>query len=317
MPSYFSKCRTLLGIVGLMALGLVAFGAYQYIENQQVLSRLASVESQIAAIAAALQESGVVSEKNRLQLQEIAKRGGVITRSQEDLLTSAVEKSVPAVVSIVISRDIALLEVQYVNPFGDDPYFRDIGYRVPVFRQVGTRPQQIGAGTGFLIRSDGYILTNRHVVDDEQAEYTALLSSGEKKTAKVVYRDKKYDIAVLKIDGNGYPTIPLGNSSDLRLGQTVAAIGNALGEYNNSVSVGIISGMNRTIEAQDVRGRVEVLENVIQTDAAINRGNSGGPLLDLAGNAIGVNVAVDRGGSNIAFAIPIDTVKSIINQIVQ
>lgn len=301
--------------MALAAIGSAAFGAYQYMENQQVVSRLSSLESQMAAIATMLQESGMGSEAHRLQLQEIVNRGGVIARSQEDLLTNAVEKASPAVVSIVISRDIALLEVQYVNPFGDDPYFRDIGYRIPVFKQVGTRPQQVGAGTGFLIRSDGYILTNRHVVDDERAEYTALLSNGEKKIAKVVYRDENNDIAVLKIDGSNYSTIPLGGSRNLKLGQTVAAIGNALGEYNNSVSVGIISGMNRTIEAHDERGRVEVLENVIQTDAAINRGNSGGPLLDLSGNAIGVSVAMERGASNIAFAIPIDTVKSIIDRV--
>lgn len=315
MAPLLTKHRIALGLVGIIAVGSVAFSAYQFVENQQVISRLASLEGQMAAIAAALQTSNTVSEESRQQLQEMANRGGVIARSQEDLLTSAVEKASPAVVSIVISRDVALLEVQYVNPFGDDPYFRDVGYRVPVFRQVGTRPQQVGAGTGFLIRSDGYILTNRHVVDDEQAEYTALLSNGEKKTAKVVYRDENNDIAILKIDGNGFSTIQFGNSSALKLGQTVVAIGNALGEYNNSVSVGIISGLNRTIEAQDERGRVEVLENVMQTDAAINRGNSGGPLLDLSGNAVGVNVAVDRGGSNIAFAIPIDTIKSIIDRV--
>lgn len=316
MSTYFPKYSAILGLAVVIAVGSTTFGAYQYAENRQIVSRLSSVESQMATIAAAFQESGTVSEANRLQLQEIANRGGLIARSQEDLLTSAVEKASPAVVSIVISRDVALLEVQYVNPFGDDPYFRDIGYRVPVFRQVGTRPQQVGAGTGFLIRSDGYILTNRHVVDDEQAEYTALLANGEKKTAQVVYRDENNDIAVLKIDGNDYSIIPLGDSGNLKLGQTVAAIGNALGEYNNSVSVGIISGMNRTIEAQDERGRMEVLENVIQTDAAINRGNSGGPLLDLSGNAVGVSVAMERGASNIAFAIPIDTVKSIIDRVV-
>lgn len=315
MVPFFTKYRIALGLISIIAVGSVAFGAYQFAENQQVISRLASLESQMAAIAAALQTSSAVSEESRQQLQEIANRGGVIARSQEDLLTSAVEKASPAVVSIVISRDVALLEVQYVNPFGDDPYFRDIGYRVPVFRQVGTRPQQVGAGTGFIIRSDGYILTNRHVVDDEKAEYTALLSNGEKKTAKVVYRDEHNDVAILKIDGSGYSAIQLGDSSALKLGQTVVAIGNALGEYNNSVSVGIISGLNRTIEAQDERGRVEVLENVMQTDAAINRGNSGGPLLDLSGNVVGVNVAVDRGGSNISFAIPIDTIRAIIDRV--
>jgi serine protease Do len=101
----------------------------------------------------------------------------------------------------------------------------------------------------------------------------------------------------------------------LKLGQTVAAIGNALGEYNNSVSVGIISGLDRTIQAQDDRGRVETLSGVIQTDAAINRGNSGGPLLDLSGNAVGVSVAMERGASNIAFAIPVNTIKPIISRV--
>lgn len=198
MALLFTKYRIALGLVSVVALVSFAFGAYQFVENQQVVSRLASLESQMTAVAVALQTS------------------------------SAVEKASPAAVSIVIPRDVALLEVQYVNPFGDSPYFRDVGYRVPVFRQVGTRPQQVGAGTGFLIQSDGYILTNRHVVDDEQAEYIALFSNGEKKTAKVVYRDENNDVAILKIDESGYFAIPLGNSSELKLGQTVVAIGNAL-----------------------------------------------------------------------------------------
>jgi len=142
-----------------------------------------------------------------------------------------------------------------------------------------------------------------------------LLSSGVQKTAQVVHRDQTYDLALLKIDGGGYPALSLGDSSNLKLGQTVAAIGNALGEYNNTVSVGIISGLDRTIEALDDRGAVETLSGVIQTDAAINRGNSGGPLLDLSGKAIGVNVAVQGGANNIAFSIPINTVKSLINRV--
>jgi serine protease Do len=315
MASIDTNRFAVFSIAGLVLAGALVFGAYEYIQNKNTTQRLTSLESQMSAIAAALQDSNALTDGNKQQLQELANRGGLIARSQEDLLTSAVEKASAAVVSVVISRDMPLLEVRYVNPFGDDPNFRNIDYRVPVFRQVGTRPQQVGAGTGFLIRSDGYILTNRHVVDDEEAEYTVLLASGGQKTAKVVYRDEKDDIAILKIDGKDYATISLGNSSGLKLGQTVAAIGNALGEYNNSVSVGIISGLNRTIEAQDERGRVETLTGAIQTDAAINRGNSGGPLLDLSGNVVGVSVAVDRGASNIAFAIPIDVVKPIIGRL--
>ncbi len=229
----------------------------------------------------------------------------------DELLTQAVAKVAPAVVSIVISKDVPLLEIDYVNPFGNDPFFHDFGIRIPVYRQKGFTEKKVGAGTGFIINSNGYIVTNRHVVSDPQAKYTVLLSDGNQKQAQVIYIDEKWDIAVLKIDGGNYPYVKLGNSDKLKLGQTVLAIGNALGEYSNSVSVGIISGLNRTIEAAG-NGQVERLEGVIQTDAAINPGNSGGPLVDLQGEVIGVNVATVRGSENIGFAIPINIVKQIL-----
>jgi serine protease Do len=221
------------------------------------------------------------------------------------------------VVSIVVSKDVPLLEVEYVNPFGDDPYFQDVGFRVPTYRQVGTESRQIGAGTGFIVRSDGYIVTNRHVIDERNADYTVLLASGEQLPARVIYRDANYDLAVLKISAENLPTLTLGDSSTLRLGQTVVAIGNALGAYNNSVSVGIISGLERTIDAQDANGRVETLSGVIQTDAAINSGNSGGPLLDLEGRVVGMNVAVDQYANAIAFSIPINDIKPIIERVLE
>jgi serine protease Do len=184
-----------------------------------------------------------------------------------------------------------------------------------VYRQIGTQQEQIGAGTGFIVRQDGYIVTNRHVVDDKTAQYTVLLSDGRQKTASVVYLDQTNDIAIIKIDGSGYPTVELGDSSNLQLGQTVAAIGNALGEYSNSVSVGIVSGLNRTVEAFDEQaGRQEKLTDVIQTDAAINLGNSGGPLLDLTGRAVGMSVVTAVGANSIAFAIPVNDIKTIIAQ---
>ncbi|PIQ67000.1 MAG: hypothetical protein COV95_01100 [Candidatus Zambryskibacteria bacterium CG11_big_fil_rev_8_21_14_0_20_40_24] len=306
-----------LGLTALLILDLIVLAFYQYKENKTLTTRLFSVENQVASLSEVLKDSNTLSEENKQQLQELANRKEVIARSQDDLLTSAVGKASPAVVSIVISKDVPLLEVQYVNPFGNDPFFRDVGIRVPTYRQVGTEKKQVGAGTGFLIRSNGYIITNRHVVDDEKADYVTLLSTGEQKTAQVVYRDDQLDLAIIKISGSGYPTLQFGDSSGLKLGQTVAAIGNALGEYSNSVSVGIISGVNRTIQAQDGQGGVETLNNVLQTDAAINPGNSGGPLLDLTGKTIGVNVAMQRGASNIAFAIPIDAVKSKINNILK
>ncbi|OHA62957.1 MAG: hypothetical protein A2748_00570 [Candidatus Wildermuthbacteria bacterium RIFCSPHIGHO2_01_FULL_45_20] len=234
--------------------------------------------------------------------------------SPEDQLPLAVERVVPSVVSVVITKDVPKLEIVYENPFGEDPFFRDFDLRIPRYRQRGTERQQVGAGTGFLITSDGYIATNRHVVEDTQADYTVLLSDGTQKQGAVMYRDSDLDFAVLKIDGENYPASELGNSSNLRLGQFVFAVGNALGEYSNSVSIGIVSGLNRNLEAMGNSG-TEKLQNVIQTDAAINPGNSGGPLADLQGRVIGVNVATVRGSENISFAVPIDFVKDIIKQV--
>lgn len=305
-------------LIVLLTVVIAGISAFQYVENQAIRSRLATLEERAQRMVAALQQSQAVStstvENIIQQAKSAAPAAAPVVRSQNDMLTAVVAKAAPAVVSIAISKDVALLEVQYVNPFGNDPYFRDVDMRVPVFRQVGTERRQVGAGTGFIARSDGYVITNRHVVNDEKADYTVLLSSGEKKTARVTYRDPDIDFAVLKIDGTGYTTIPLGDSSKIKLGQTVTAIGNALGEYSNTVAVGIISGLDRTIEASDAQGRVETLSGVIQTDAAINRGNSGGPLLDLDGRAIGVNVAVDQSGNNIGFALPINSVKAIFNR---
>lgn len=299
-------------IAGVLLLGAGGAGFYMV---REVAARIATLESQVALLAAALQNSGGISADDARALREFTKHSTVVPASQDDLLTSAVERAAPAVVSIVVSKDMPQLEIAYVNPFGDDPYFRDVPYRVPVWKQTGTKPRNIGAGTGFIVREDGYIVTNQHVVDERDAEYLVLLSAGEKRNARVVYRDQSLDIALLKIDGRGYDVLPLGDSDNLKLGQTVAAIGNALGEYSNTVSVGIISGLNRTVAAMDTRGYVEELEDVIQTDASINRGNSGGPLVDLNGTVMGINVAVDQQGNNIAFAIPSNDVKRIIDRV--
>ncbi len=234
-------------------------------------------------------------------------------QSQDELMTTAVERVSPAVVSIVISKDVPELEVVYQNPFGDDPLFKDFDLQIPVYRKKGMAYQKIGAGTGFIISSDGYIVTNKHVVSDMAADYTVLLTDASQQKAKVYYRDPVYDLALIKIDGGPYPVVKLENSDRTKLGQTVLAIGNALGEYDNSISVGIVSGLNRKLSATDDQGRVEELSNVFQTDAAINLGNSGGPLIDLNGNAVGVNVAKRLDSENIGFAIPINRVRDVVS----
>lgn len=243
---------------------------------------------------------------------ETVRREYIKEKSQEELLTTAVARVAPTVVSIIVSKDVPTFEIFYVNPFGDDPYFSGFDIRIPRYRQKGTEKKEVGSGSGFLISANGHILTNKHVVGDEDAYFTVLLSDGSQKDAKLLYRDQEFDVAILKISGDDLSYVSLGNSDNLKLGQSVFAIGNALGEYSNSVSVGIISGLNRNIQAED-----EILENVIQTDAAINPGNSGGPLVDLSGKVIGVNVATVLGSENIGFSIPINMVKNIIQPIIE
>ncbi len=176
-------------------------------------------------------------------------------------------------------------------------------------------PNRTSAGTGFLVRSSGYIVTNVHVVDSLEygAYYTAKLADGREITATVISTTNASDIAVLKIPGSGFPTLPLGDSSKLNLGQRVIAIGNALGQYSNSVSTGVISGIDRTITPKASNGTLKVLTGVIQTDAAINKGNSGGPLVNLDGEVIGVNVATVTNVENISFSIPSNKVKAILS----
>ena len=252
---------------------------------------------------------------------EIVKRDVV---SEESSVIDAVKKASPAVVSIVITKDVPVIEQYYqeFDPFGDD-FFNDFfgnngfGFRVPQQKQNGTEKREVGGGSGFFISADGYIVTNKHVVNDDKAEYTVLTNDGKKYDAEVLAKDGTLDVAILKVKGNGFPYLAFGDSDKLKPGQTVIAIGNALAEFRNSVSVGVVSGLSRSVVAGDMFGKSEQLEGVIQTDAAINPGNSGGPLLDIAGKVIGVNVAVSYGAENIGFALTSNTVKNIADSVKQ
>ena len=234
---------------------------------------------------------------------------------QDELVVKVVEEASPAVVSIVATKDVPVIERFFVDPFGDDPLFRGFfgeggsGFSIPQFRQKGTEKQEVSAGSGFIVSADGLVLTNRHVVSDPQADFTVLMNDGRKKAAKVLARDPAQDLAVLKIEGADLPLVRLGDSSGIKIGQTAIAIGNALGEFRNTVSTGVISGLQRSVVASGGGGGPETLQELIQTDAAINPGNSGGPLLNLRGEVIGINTAIARGAENIGFAIPIDKAK--------
>ncbi len=317
---FFSIAALVVLVVG----GVV--GGQQYIATKldAVSVRLEKLENSLGSLpdlAAMADRKDLNATKERVvaldkELKTLAGRKPSTSPSSDELLTTAVNKVAPAVVSIVVSKDVPKLEVVYENPFGDDPFFRNVGIRIPRYQQKGTEVKKVGAGTGFLFRADGYIVTNNHVVADTAATYTVLLNDGTQKPAQVLHRDSKLDIAVVKMEGNSYPAVVLGDSSNLKLGQSVFAIGNALGEYSNSVSRGIISGLDRTVTASGPSG-TEILEGVLQTDAAINPGNSGGPLVDLNGVVVGLNVATVRGSNNISFSIPINRVKSIIDQVVK
>jgi len=232
--------------------------------------------------------------------------------TQEKLVIEVVKQVSPAVVSIIITKDLPIFEEYYINPSPDSPF--EEFFLIPEQKQKGTEKKEIGGGTGFIISKDGIILTNKHVVVDKEAQYTVLTNEGKKYSAKILAIDPVQDLAILKIEGENFPYVSLGNSSNLEIGQTVITIGNALGEFRNTVSVGVISGLGRTITASG-GGMAEVLEDIIQTDAAINLGNSGGPLLNLKGEVIGVNVAMAEGAQSIGFALPIDKAKRGINQV--
>jgi len=219
-------------------------------------------------------------------------------------VTDVVKIANPAVVSVIISQQVPKYEVVYE------------GNR-QVLRQNGTEKKNIGGGSGFLISQDGYIITNKHVINKDNVDYTVQLLNGKKYPAVIIARDAVLDIGVLRITGTNFPYLKLGDSEELETGEQVVAIGNALAEFQNSVSVGIVSGLGRTLTASDGSGGIENLDKVIQTDAAINPGNSGGPLLDMSGLVVGVNVAVVQSSQSIGFALPINTVRSIVKSILK
>lgn len=219
-------------------------------------------------------------------------------------VSQSLKRVLPSVVTIQISQTTSNYSIAFdpSNPFR--PFRRIPGETRQVDRNIGS---------GFIVGADGIIVTNKHVIENQQAGYKVVTDDGQIYDVSQIYRDTQNDLAILKIEATDLQPITLGSSSELVLGQPVIAIGTPLGEFTNSVTAGIISGLGRGITAGSrYEGFVEKLENVIQTDAAINPGNSGGPLINTAGEVIGINTAVAAEGQNIGFAIPIDVVKNLL-----
>lgn len=230
----------------------------------------------------------------------------------DKMTVETVKKVAPSVVSVAISK--YLPRMQDMDP---SALFNPFAWGQ---NEDGAKEKvKVGGGSGFVVHDGGIILTNKHVVFDPEADYGVVLSDGTELPAKVLSRDPINDIAVLKVESKKkLPHLKLGDSSKIQPGQTVIAIGNALGMFSNSVSRGIVSGLSRTISASmGMGGKTESLRGVIQTDVAINQGNSGGPLVDLDGKVIGINTAVIFGAQNIGFAIPIDGAKGDLDDIIK
>lgn len=225
---------------------------------------------------------------------------------EESVITKVVEDSLPSVVTVGISTSTQTQDIFQINPFNPfSPFQRIPGQQKKIEQNIGS---------GFIISDDGLIITNKHVVADTSATYKVLTNDNKKYNVQKIYRDPLNDLAILKIDALGLKPLKLGNSSNLKLGQLAIAIGTPLGEFTNTVTKGIISGLGRGITAgSPFEGYVERLDNVIQTDAPISPGNSGGPLLNSKGEVIGITAAIAQEGQNIGFAIPVNVIKDLIN----
>lgn len=232
--------------------------------------------------------------------------GEIKITNEESVVIDVVDKVSPAVVTVGITQTRRVGDMFELNPF--DPF-------APFVPQPGkSQKVEQNIGSGFVVASDGLIVTNKHVASDTTAKYRVITKDDKIYDVVKIYRDPTNDLAILKITATGLPTVEMGDSSKIKVGQLAIAIGTALGEFRSTVTTGVISGVGRGIDAgSPFEGYVERLDNVIQTSAAINPGNSGGPLLNSSGQVVGINTAVASEGQNIGFAIPVNVIKDALS----
>jgi S1-C subfamily serine protease len=218
-------------------------------------------------------------------------------------ITTIAKKACPAVITIIASKDIPKMDMAMFLSLENSLELNNKGQA------------KVGGGSGFIISKDGYVLTCAHVVKDMDADYSVVIDPKHKYDAKVLSRDFLTDVAILKIRGKDLPCIKMGNSDKVELAEQVMSVGNSLGEFEDTLSLGIISGLSRKIKARDGMDFHTDLKGLFQTDAAINNGNSGGPLLNMKGEAIGINTAMIENAQNIGFVIPINYAKKDLEEI--
>lgn len=269
---------------------------------------------------------------NNLNIQEIR----TVSIDENSAIINSINEVSDSVVSIVALSEISLNNGLGIDRFND--ILRQFGIEgineaelenkddleeSQLDKKINT--QKVGGGTGFIISKDGLVLTNKHVVSLKNGIYEVFLNNGDYLYADVLSVDPLNDLAVLQLyldeektqKPDNLKEAKLGDSKDLKLGSRVIAIGNALSEFENTSTLGIISGKNREITASGGNGTVAKLSNLLQTDASINPGNSGGPLVNLAGEVVGINTAIAQMANGIGFAIPIDEAKSVVESVKQ
>ncbi|MBI2411322.1 MAG: trypsin-like peptidase domain-containing protein [Candidatus Kerfeldbacteria bacterium] len=289
------------GLFRSLIVGMLGAALFFFLYNAGILDRIPGFTKLYASRQAT--STPISKTVNTIQVQE------------ESATKSVVEKSKPSVVSIVVSEKASKLQSQNsVSPFQNDPFFNQFfgnggnlfDQNTP-FEDDVNKEIEVQEGSGFVVSADGMILTNRHVVNIDDAQYTVIFDDATSYDAKILARDALTDLALLKIDAMGLTPLELADSDQAAVGDTVIAIGNTLGEYSNTVTKGIVSGLSRNLGGE--------YSGLIQTDAAINQGNSGGPLININGQVIGINTAVDRSGEGIGFAIAINEAKSAIDSV--
>lgn len=243
-------------------------------------------------------------QEEKKSVPTIGGDGTVRVVSEESVVVDVVEKLTPSVVTISAERKMSPIQFDPFDPFGS------------MFQQPQKdtgKTEQSDIGSGFIVASDGLVVTNKHVVSQAGVKYQVITSDNKSYQVENIYRDPANDIAIIKINANGLKPVEMGDSDAIKVGQLVVAMGTPLGEFRGTVTKGIVSGLGRGITAgSPFEGMAEELDNVIQTDAAINPGNSGGPLINSAAQVIGVNSAVASGAENIGFALPINLIKEAI-----